>query len=104
MNVGRGSVVEEAAVSQAISEGHLAGYAADVFEMEDCARPNHPAAIDFGLLANHEQTLFTPHLGSAVDRVRLEIELSAARSIVQALHGERPVDAINEPQSKSSKS
>jgi len=101
VNVGRGSVVEEAAVSQAISEGHLAGYAADVFEMEDWARPDHPAAIDFGLLANPEQTLFTPHLGSAVDRARLEIELSAARSIVQGLRGERPVDAINEPPSKS---
>ncbi|HKD45273.1 MAG TPA: phosphonate dehydrogenase [Candidatus Angelobacter sp.] len=104
VNVGRGSVVEEAAVSQAISEGHLAGYAADVFEMEDWAWPDHPAAIDFGLLANPEQTLFTPHLGSAVDRARLEIELSAARSIVQGLRGERPVDAINDPPAKSSKS
>jgi phosphonate dehydrogenase len=104
VNVGRGSLVEEAAVSQAIGQGHLAGYAADVFEMEDWARPDHPAAIDFGLLTNPEQTLFTPHLGSAVDRARLEIELSAARSIVQGLRGERPLDAINEPRSKSSKS
>jgi phosphonate dehydrogenase len=96
VNVGRGSVVDEAAVAQALDRGHLAGYAADVFEMEDWARPDHPASIHPGLLANTDQTLFTPHLGTAVDRARLEIELSAARSILQGLRGERPTDAINE--------
>jgi phosphonate dehydrogenase len=96
VNVGRGSVVDEAAVAHALDQGRLAGYAADVFEMEDWARPNHPASIHPGLVANTDQTLFTPHLGTAVDRARLEIELSAARSILQCLRGERPADAINE--------
>ncbi len=96
VNVGRGSVVDEAAVAQALDQGRLAGYAADVFEMEDWARANHPSSIHPGLLAHADQTLFTPHLGTAVDRARLEIELSAARSILQALRGERPADAINE--------
>lgn len=102
VNVGRGSVVDEAAVAHALEEGHIAGYAADVFEMEDQARSDHPAAVHPGLLANTERTLFTPHLGTAVDRARLEIELSAAQSIVQALRGERPVGAINEPRSAPS--
>lgn len=96
VNVGRGSVVDEAAVAQALEQGHLAGYAADVFEMEDWARPDHPVTVHPGLLANAERTLFTPHLGTAVDRARLEIELSAATNLLQALRGERPADAINE--------
>jgi phosphonate dehydrogenase len=95
VNVGRGSVVDESAVAQALDRGGLSGYAADVFEMEDWARPDHPAAIHPGLLAHRDRTLFTPHLGSAVAQARLEIELAAAHSILQALRGEKPTDAIN---------
>lgn len=98
VNVGRGSVVDEAAVADALASGHLAGYAADVFEMEDLSRGDRPAGIAPALLKNTQQTLFTPHLGSAVARVRLEIELAAARNIVQAIKGERPRDAINQPE------
>ena len=96
MNVGRGSVVDEEAVARALEEGRLAGYAADVFEMEDLARADHPLTVHPGLLADADRTLLTPHLGSAVEKTRLEIELSAARNILQALSGERPADAIND--------
>lgn len=97
VNVGRGSVVDEEAIADSLAAGHLAGYAADVFEMEDWARPDHPRKIPGRLLAS-DRTLFTPHLGSAVKDVRLEIELAAAHAILQALDGQRPDDAINEPQ------
>lgn len=96
VNVGRGSVVDEAAVAHALEQGHLSGYAADVFEMEDWARPDHPKTVHPGLLAQADRTLFTPHLGTAVAKARLGIEMSAAASILQALRGERPADAINE--------
>ncbi len=96
VNVGRGSVVDENAVANALDNGHLAGYAADVFEMEDWARPDRPREISPRLLKHADRTLFTPHLGSAVDRVRLEIELAAARNILHALRGERPPDAVND--------
>jgi phosphonate dehydrogenase len=104
VNVGRGSVVDESAVAEALDRGQLAGYAADVFEMEDCACADHPAGIHPGLLAYADRTLLTPHLGSAVAEARLEIELAAARSILQALRGEKPTDAINEIQSSAGKS
>lgn len=97
VNVGRGSVVDEEAVADALESGRLAGYAADVFEMEDWARPNHPQTISPRLLAEFTRTLFTPHLGSAVGSARLEIELAAAKNILQALHGQDPEDAINRP-------
>src|SRR5215469_3049234 len=97
INVGRGSVVEESAVSAALESGRLAGYAADVFEMEDWALASRPKSIHPVLLEQSDRTLFTPHLGSAVADVRYEIEMCAARNIVEALSGRRPPDAINDP-------
>ena len=43
-------------------------------------------------------TVLTPHIGSAVIDVRREIEVSAARSIIEALQGHPPTGAINTPQ------
>ena len=43
------------------------------------------------------RTLFTPHLGSAVDDVRKQMSLQAARQVRQALSGERPANAVNRP-------
>jgi phosphonate dehydrogenase len=97
VNISRGSVVDERAVAEALTSGRLAGYAADVFEMEDWARADRPRSIPPILLDDTDHTFFTPHLGSAVDDVRREVALEAARNILQALKGERPVGAINSP-------
>ncbi|MCL4456696.1 MAG: NAD(P)-binding domain-containing protein, partial [Nitrospirae bacterium] len=97
INICRGSVVDEQAVVDALASGHLAGYAADVFEMEDWARPNRPRSIPQALLDNVSQTFFTPHLGSAVDNVRREIAMEAARNILQALDNRTPQGAVNKP-------
>lgn len=94
INVGRGSVVNESAVADAIEKGHLAGYAADVFSFEDWGLPNRPNNIDQRLL-NLPNTVFTPHLGSAVRAVRLAIEHRAADNIIAVLMGKSPADAIN---------
>ncbi|MFZ5452638.1 MAG: phosphonate dehydrogenase [Thermodesulfobacteriota bacterium] len=98
INPCRGSVVNEEAVAEALAAGQLQGYAADVFAMEDWARPDRPAGIPQALLENLGQTFFTPHLGSAVDEVRREIALEAAHNLLQGLRGERPRGAINQPE------
>lgn len=98
INACRGSVVDEEAVADGLASGKLSGYAADVFEMEEWARPDRPRAIPQRLLDDVDRTFFTPHIGSAVDTVRLAIELEAAANIVQVLNGERPQGAINNPQ------
>ena len=95
INPCRGSVVNEAAVAQAIESGHLAGYGADVFEMEDWARTDRPQNIPQFLLSDRAKTFFTPHLGSAVDSVRYEIARQAAENILQALEGEVPQGKVN---------
>jgi phosphonate dehydrogenase len=86
VNVARGSLVDEAAVADALTAGRLGGYAADVFEMEDWALPDRPRAIPPALLA-HPRTLFTPHLGSAVAAVREAIETAAADSLAAFFAG-----------------
>ena len=97
VNISRGSVVDEKAVADALEDGHLAGYAADVFEFEDLALLDRRREIDPRLLAPGAPTVFTPHIGSAVTSVRKDIELQAARNIVQFLRGETPEDVILQP-------
>lgn len=95
INPCRGSVVDEQAEAEALVNEQLAGYAADVFEMEDWARCDRPNAINPRLLEMRDKTFFTPHLGSAVETVRLEITMEAADNLVQALRGDRPQGAVN---------
>jgi phosphonate dehydrogenase len=95
INPARGSLVDEAAVADALESGHLGGYAADVFECEDWAQPDRAMSIDARLTAPGARTVLTPHIGSAVTSARRQIELSAATSIVEALAGKVPTGIIN---------
>lgn len=97
VNPARGSLVDEAAIADALETGHLAGYAADVFECEDWARDGRPGEIEPRLLGNAARTVLTPHIGSAVVDVRRNIELSAARGIIDVLAGRAPAHAVNAP-------
>jgi phosphonate dehydrogenase len=96
INVGRGSVVDEDAMADALHAGAIGGYAADVFAFEDWRLSDRPRTIPEQLLA-HPATLFTPHLGSAVRVVRHAIETRAADNILDVLDGRPPRDAINRP-------
>lgn len=93
VNVGRGSVVDEAAMAQALVAGQAGGYAADVFAFEDWALPGRPNALD-AALRGHPRTLFTPHLGSAVAQVRRAIEHRAVDNIAAVLAGRPAPDAL----------
>lgn len=101
VNPARGSLVDEAAVADALASGHLGGYAADVFECEDWARPQRPMSIDARLIAPGARTVLTPHIGSAVTSARRQIELSAASSILQALAGQLPAGLVATPNVKT---
>ncbi len=98
VNMARGSVVDEAAVVKTLEEGRLSGYAADVFAMEDDMFSDHPENIHPALVKNHLHTVFTPHIGSAVDDVRRNITLDAAQNILEAIAGHRPHGAVNQPE------
>ncbi len=94
VNPARGSLVDEEAVAAALESGQLGAYAADVFECEDWARDGRPAGVQPALLAS-PRTVLTPHIGSAVARVREEIELAAAEAVLAGLRGERPAGCLN---------
>jgi len=95
VNVARGSVVDEAAVAAALERGALAGYASDVFEVEDRQYDDRPRQIDPRLLAA-EHTLFTPHAGTATREDRGRLALVQAQSVLDALAGRRPATAVND--------
>lgn len=97
INSARGSIVSEEAVADALVSGKLAGYAADVFEMEDWARKDRPEAISSRLIEDTERTLLTPHVGSAESRARYAAEMEMAHSVLDYLDGRTPRGAVNDP-------
>ncbi len=99
VNIARGSLVDEAAIADALENGALGGYAADAFALEDWALENRPAQLEERLRRASDRTLFTPHLSSAVDDVRRDIALEAAASLIEALNGKAPTGAVNRPSS-----
>ena len=94
VNPARGSLVDEAAVADALAAGHLAGYAADTFELEDWALEGRPRDIH-PALRDTDKTILTPHIGSAVATVREAIERSAAESILAVREGVVPDTVVN---------
>lgn len=72
INTGRGPVVDNAALAEALNNGDIAGAACDVFDMEP------PLPADYPLL-HSKNTIVTPHLGfyseeSLDDRAKIVFE------------------------------
>jgi Phosphoglycerate dehydrogenase and related dehydrogenases len=75
VNVARGGVVDEEALFNALKNGRLAGAALDVFEKEPYNGP----------LKNLENIILTPHIGSYAKEARVEMEMQAARNLIEGL-------------------
>jgi D-3-phosphoglycerate dehydrogenase len=87
INTSRGSVIDEAALAQALSKGTLAGAALDVFEVE-------PLPADH-LLLNTPNTLLTPHISSSTQESLENMSLQAAQGVLDVLHGNTPKYIVN---------
>ncbi len=87
INVARGSLIDEAALLEALRSGHLAGAALDVFDPEP-AVTNHP-------LFTLPNTICTPHIGSYTSASVLRMQVMACEEIASALRGERPTHLVN---------
>lgn len=96
VNIARGSVVDEAAVADALARGTIAGYAADVFELEDHQFADRRTTIDARLLQS-EHTLLTPHIGTATAEDRARLAIVQAQSVLDVIAGRRPATAVNDP-------
>jgi len=89
VNCARGGLVEEAALTDALVSGHLAGAALDVYEQE-------PPPLDHPLLSL-EQVVHTPHLGASTEEAKQRVGLMAARLIVEFLRDGVTAGAVNSP-------
>ena len=85
VNVGRGPLVDEAALYQALCEGRLFGAACDVFSREP---PIHSP------LLNLENFIGTPHVGAQTVEAQRKVGEDVARIIDAYAAGDR-IDQVN---------
>ncbi len=88
INCARGGLVDEAAVAEALREGHLAGAAFDVFE-EEPARENP--------LFELENVVVTPHLGASTREAQENVALQIAEQMSDYLLTGAIQNALNAP-------
>jgi glyoxylate reductase len=86
INTGRGPLVDEAALAEALKKGDIAGAALDVFEKEPEVHP--------GLLAL-DNVVLTPHIASATIDSRSRMAVMAAENLVEGLAGRKPPNLLN---------
>jgi D-3-phosphoglycerate dehydrogenase len=86
INVGRGGIVDEAALAEAISSGHLGGAALDVFTNE----PTTESPL-FAL----DSVVVTPHLGASTREAQDKAGDTIAEQVALALAGDFVPFAVN---------
>ncbi len=86
VNIGRGGLVDEVALAEALSAGKLGAAGLDVFEGEPEINPALLAAPN---------TVLTPHIGSSTQRARRGMAKLAVANIVDWLEGKSPRTLVN---------
>jgi len=86
INTGRGPLVDEAALADALTNGVIAGAALDVFENEPAV---HPALMKL------ENAVLTPHTASATITSRSKMAMMAAENLIAGLAGRKPQNLVN---------
>ena len=87
INVGRGPVVQEEALIEALRMKRIAGAMLDVYEHYRL-EPGHPL---FAL----DNVILTPHLAAVTQESRARASVAAADEMLRILRGERPRNLVN---------
>jgi len=87
INVGRGPVVKEAALVEALRERRIAGAMLDVYEHYRL-EPGHA-------LLSLDNVVLTPHLSGMTVESRARMGVAAAEEMLRMLAGERPLNFVN---------
>jgi D-3-phosphoglycerate dehydrogenase len=88
VNCGRGGVIDEEALLEALDAGTIAGAGLDVYAREPL--------VDFRL-ASHPRVVATPHIGAQTREAQERVATEIARMVVAALAGSLAVTAVNLP-------
>jgi len=93
VNVGRGPLVEHAALVQALTTGHIGGYASDV-GVGHSTKPSEPwdPADELTRLPN---TMFTPHIGGYTDYSYDKMAAAVGTAIACIVRSEPPPVWVN---------
>ena len=92
INCARGGVIDEAALLEALQEGHVAGAALDVFTKE----PPEAGSVARALI-EHPAVVATPHLGASTEEAQVNVAVDVAEQIAEILRGGAPRAAVNAP-------
>lgn len=88
INCARGGIIDEDALAKAIEEGIVSGAALDVFVNEP---PFDSPLLEF------DNVIVTPHLGASTEEAQINVAISVAEQVINALKGLPVKNAINMP-------
>ncbi|PZE21275.1 2-hydroxyacid dehydrogenase [Paenibacillus xerothermodurans] len=87
INPGRGGIVNEAALYEALAGGQIWAAGLDVFEHEPVS-PDHP-------LLTLPNVVALPHIGSASVQTRKKMAMMAAQNVILGVTGRMPNELVN---------
>ncbi len=92
INCARGGIINEEALAKAVKDGIVGGAAIDVFTKEP---PFENPLIEL------DRVIMTPHLGASTEEAQINVAVTVAEQIVNALKGLPVKNAINMPYVKA---
>lgn len=87
INTGRGGVIDETALLDALDAGQLGGAGLDVFAREEMPK-DHP-------LLRHDRVVLTPHIAGSTEASLARTAADVARGVLAVLAGEQPRFLVN---------
>lgn len=92
LNCARGELVNTADMVEALKSGQVGGYGTDVLDVEP-PPPNHP-------LLTAPNCIVTPHIGSRTYESVVRQATMAAKNLILAMNGEKPLAQVNDVPTK----
>lgn len=86
VNTGRGAVIDESALVDALKSGKIAGAGLDVYEFEPHVSKE---------LIDMPNVVLLPHIGSATHHARNEMARIVVENVVNYLNGKNPITPVN---------
>jgi len=86
INTARGAIIDEVQLVNALKNKQIAGAGLDVYEEEPKLKPG---------LAELDNVVLAPHLGSATVESRTNMAVMAAENIIAVLNKQKPKNCVN---------